>query len=706
MIDWAGEGGRTRKLTGVAVVGPTASGKTEFAHTLAHRRRDLVPIAVDALTVYEALPITTAMPEPTAIAELGYRCVAHVPVDKEYSLGQFLQDLDRELCRLSEAGQRPLFVGGTALWIRAVVNGFTPPKGAPGLRGWLETRLRDDADDQSAYHLLAQLDPRAGELVDPRNRRRLLRALEVALASGGAESVAGDRLGVDGPQRYPQIGLALEPEVLACRISLRIEQQIARGWVDEIARVLAMDPSRTARVAIGVTELGDYLAGKSSLDEAIELIARRTRRLVKRQLSWLRRDPRIVWVSSIDEGLDQADRLLDQIVSGHWNPDAIDGTRRVAGLFEEGPVEEGPAEEGLAEESRIENGLGEIDPACAAPTAGEPYGGRNVQRVEPARAQDNSIGEGETLRGVFRPQIVERRDGELQVVKYTGAGNDFLIGEMPSQLPDSVMISALLDRSHGVGADGLILVEVAKGAQPRMHLYNQDGSRAEMSGNGLRCLGHYLVERHGLGPALSIMTDAGLRHYRLVEQGNWAWLGETTMGVVEMTIEPDGSFLVDVGNPHRVIVMGGLAELEGLDIAAEGAKYQGLALATDGINVEWIVRSEDGCVMRVFERGVGPTMACGTGSVAAAWVARHLGWIRERAVVENPGGELAVHFGSSSTNALATDNGDEHGAPARLRAAADLDEPAGAGQADPEVWLRGPSLLIADITPARWLFSS
>ncbi|WP_298341431.1 tRNA (adenosine(37)-N6)-dimethylallyltransferase MiaA [Ferrimicrobium sp.] len=696
MIDWAGEGGRTRKLTGVAIVGPTASGKTEFAHVLAHRRRDLVPVAVDALTVYKALPITTAMPEPTAIAELDYRCVAHVPVDEEYSLGQFLQDLDRELCRLSEGGQRPLFVGGTALWIRAVVNGFVPPKGAPGLRHWLETRLCDDADDQSAYHLLTQLDPRAGELIDPRNRRRLLRALEVALASGATESVAGDRLGVDGPQRYPQIGLALEPEVLTRRISLRIEHQIARGWVDEIARVLTMDPSRTARAAIGVTELSDYLAGKSSLDEAIERIARRTRRLVKRQLSWLRRDPRIVWVSSIDEGLHQADRLLDQIVSGHWSPDTIHGPRRAAGPFAESP----------AKENWIENDLGEIDPAFVTPAAGAPYNGRDMQRVESALAQDHSIGEGETLRGVFRPQIIERRDDELQVVKYTGAGNDFLIGEMPSQLPDGVMISALLDRSHGVGADGLILVEVAQGAQPRMHLYNQDGSRAEMSGNGLRCLGHYLVERHGLGPSLSIMTDAGLRYYRLVEQGNWAWIGETTMGVVEMTIEPDGSFLVDVGNPHRVIVMGGLAELEGLDIAAEGAKQQGLALATDGINVEWIVRSEDGCVMRVFERGVGPTMACGTGSVAAAWVARSLGWIRERAVVENPGGELSVHFGAPSTNGLAADNGDEHGAPTRLSGAVDRGESSGVVQAAPEVWLRGPSLLIADITPARWLFSS
>ncbi len=624
-----------------------------------------MPVAVDALTVYDSLPITTAMPEPEEIVRLGYRCMAHVSVGEEYSLGQFLQDLGVELDPLDERGQRPLFVGGTALWVRAVVNGFTPPRGALGLRRWLEVRLQEADDDRSTHHLLAQVDPAAAMMIDPRNRRRLIRALEVALASGGSETVVGDRLGVDCPGLYPQIGLALPPEVLARRISTRIEAQIARGWADEVARVLAMEPSRTARAAIGVAELGDYLTGKSSLDEAIELITRRTRRLVKRQLSWLRRDPRILWVSSIDEGLHLADRLLDEMIN---------------------PVQRASAKSltPMTSPATIRNDTVLSTTTTAATMHKDCFDDRGSGATRGSGAHESSASEGEASPRTSHSQTFERREDKLQLVKYSGAGNDFLVGEAPRQLPDTELIAALLNRTHGVGADGLILVELTDAQRPRMHLYNQDGSRAEMSGNGLRCLGHYLVERRGLGPTLSILTDAGVRQYRLVEQSNWAWLGETTMGTVSMTVEPDGSFLVDVGNPHRVIVMDGLVALEGLDIAAEGAKHQGLALETDGINVEWIVRSEDGCVMRVFERGVGPTMACGTGSVAAAWVARHLGWIRERAVVENPGGELTIHFGTSPPTSVGV---------------------GAADQGDPEVWLRGPSLLIADITPARWLFS-
>lgn len=288
----------------------------------------------------------------------------------------------------------------------------------------------------------------------------------------------------------------------------------------------------------------------------------------------------------------------------------------------------------------------------------------------------------------------------MELVKFTGAGNDFLIGKLDGVLPDAETITALLDRSYGIGADGLIMVDLADRDRPVMHLFNQDGSRAEMSGNGLRCLGHYLVARHRLPPSQSIVTDAGIRHYRLVERSNWAWVGETTMGRVELTAETDGTFLVDVGNPHRVIVLDNLADLEAIDIATEGARYQSEAIDTDGINVEWMVRSEDGCVMRVFERGVGPTMACGTGSVAVASVARHLGWVRELAVVENPGGELTVHFVPRTLERLAMD---AIGGRAGQHQPSDV--AANQGGED-EVWLRGPSLMIADTTPADWLFSS
>ncbi len=655
--DDSGKGVLTQAIDGLALVGPTASGKTELAEVLARRYPELTPIAVDALSVYDGLEITTATPERQVIDELGYRFVAHVPLDQEYSLGQFLFDLEGELTRIHDENRRPLLVGGTALWIRAVVNGFRPPQGARGLRLWLEARLTDASDDRSAYQLLTQLDPAAAQGVDPRNRRRLIRALEVALASNGSETVAGDRLGTDATPRYEQLGFARPPEVLAQRIEARVRAQLALGWLDEVERALARNPSRTARMAIGVSELGAFLAGETSLDEAIERIIRRTRRLVRRQLGWLRRDARILWVSSIDEGVAEADRLLGR-----------GGTR----LGHEHGAHK------LAEHAIVDSA--QEGSALSVATRGH----KTTDQIPRSMTQKEAL-----MGSTF--------------AKFTGAGNDFLIGEAPTgAMPDAESIAALLNRSLGVGADGLILVDLANRDRPVMHLFNQDGSRAEMSGNGLRCLGHYLVLYHGLDPSFVLMTDAGERKYRLVERGEWAWTGETTMGEVTLVEDEDSTFLVDVGNPHRVVVVPTLAELEALDIAAEGARYQALATKTEGINVEWIVRSEDGCVMRVFERGVGPTLACGTGSVASARVARQLGWVQDYAVVENPGGELAVRFVSVPNRVGAIEG---------VAAPASRDEAwsIGPGEGDDspeEIWLRGPSLFVAEINPARWLMSS
>ncbi len=718
------------------MVGPTASGKSELAEVVARRHRDLVPIAVDALSVYDGLEITTAMPNRRVIGELGYRCVAHVPIDQEYSLGQFLADLEPELVELASKGRAPLFVGGTALWVRAIVNGFRPPQGAHGLRSWLEARLIDEGDDRSAHQLLTQLDPLASKGIDSRNRRRLVRALEVALASGGTETVAGDRLGTDATPRYHQIGIQRSGAELERRIEARIEAQLAQGWVEEVEQVLARNPSRTARMAIGVAEISSYLVGACSFDEAIAIINRRTRRLAKRQLAWLRRDERIIWVSSIDEGVAVLDRLID---SPHAEGVAPLQTVSKAPTTAQATLQPARATHAKEEAQDLTGSAGAAMLSSEAPN-------------------DDRAALGEKKR-VSRRRTNEGIRAGMELVKLSGAGNDFLIGDVPTgPMPDAETITALLNRSYGVGADGLILVDLDDRGLPIMHLFNQDGSRAEMSGNGLRCLGHYLVQCHAFGPSFNVATDAGKRSYQLVEQSDWAWTGETTMGDVAIVADEANSFLVNVGNPHRVIVMATLAELEAIDIAREGAYHQEMASTTGGINVEWIVRSEDGCVMRVYERGVGPTMACGTGSVASASVARHLGWIHDYAVVENPGGDLVVRFaaprsverpvdqrqlgverligvdglreqeGVESTDERAVSSASEQNRTVQGLAVgvmADREEvspvraylgeqdhlgeqsgPRETANLGEEVWLRGPSLYVADISPARWLLNA
>lgn len=232
------------------------------------------------------------------------------------------------------------------------------------------------------------------------------------------------------------------------------------------------------------------------------------------------------------------------------------------------------------------------------------------------------------------------------LTKYVAAGNDFWIQAVEGY-PSAILAHArmLLDRREGLGGDGFIVVELGGGA-PRMHLRNQDGSPAEMSGNGLRCLGHHLLAT-GLaeGAEVAVETLAGTRRYRRLARQGSAWQGATEMGVPKIARDPRGA-RVEVGNPHLVIEVGDAAALAALPIDALGAELQ----VDGGVNVEWVaVESPNEVQMRVFERGVGETRACGTGSVAVAASLRAAGRVGDRVIVHNPGGPLEVRFDGEST---------------------------------------------------------
>ncbi|ACU53611.1 diaminopimelate epimerase [Acidimicrobium ferrooxidans DSM 10331] len=226
----------------------------------------------------------------------------------------------------------------------------------------------------------------------------------------------------------------------------------------------------------------------------------------------------------------------------------------------------------------------------------------------------------------------------MRLTKLVGAGNDFLVTTDPDEtarLEPSVVV-ALCDRRNGVGADGVIGLD----AHDAMVLYNADGSRAEMSGNGLRCLGHLVTEERGVGE-VAFETDAGRRIYRRVGREGGSVLGATTMGPVSVRANERGWF-VDAGNPHEVRQLASPQELASLDVASLGRCAQ--AHYPQGVNVEWaVVLAPDEVVMRVFERGVGETEACGTGSTAVAVALASAGLVERTSVrVRNPGGALTV----------------------------------------------------------------
>ncbi len=246
----------------------------------------------------------------------------------------------------------------------------------------------------------------------------------------------------------------------------------------------------------------------------------------------------------------------------------------------------------------------------------------------------------------------------MRATKHEGAGNDFLVVLDPE---DAIRFSVaevrlLTDRRRGVGADGLIRVGPGReGSDLSMELYNADGSQAEMSGNGIRCLAQAAVEA-GLvtAPRFTVATAGGTRTVEYTPGVTPGWAtARVDMGPARLGPDQPQEFddrrvrTVDVGNPHLVLLG---PDTAAADIAELGPKLQ--AAFSGGINVEWITAGHDeqGEMLdfRVWERGAGETLACGTGSVAAAAAARSWGAVRDAGMVRvrNPGGILEVTLGS------------------------------------------------------------
>lgn len=257
------------------------------------------------------------------------------------------------------------------------------------------------------------------------------------------------------------------------------------------------------------------------------------------------------------------------------------------------------------------------------------------------------------------------RDLEITLAKLHGVGNDFLVVLDPAPDFDAggpELARRLCDRRRGIGADGLIAgrriaIEGAGGAVLSFRLWNADGSEAEMSGNGIRCLAQEALE-HGWvpeGEPFLVTTPAGLREVTITRTGGSSAWGAVDMGVVKVQGEAErcnvgqGQLLVDVGNPHLVVLGPDPATV---DVAALGPLLERTDPA--GLNVEFVALGPgaDEVTMRVWERGVGETEACGTGSCAAAAALHHWGRVGSAVTVHQPGGAAAVELRADGTTLL------------------------------------------------------
>jgi diaminopimelate epimerase len=250
---------------------------------------------------------------------------------------------------------------------------------------------------------------------------------------------------------------------------------------------------------------------------------------------------------------------------------------------------------------------------------------------------------------------------ELGLGKYHGIGNDFLVAFDPSVEPGAALARQLCDRHRGIGADGLVVGRRLAGegaAVLSFRLFNADGSEAEMSGNGLRCLAHAALDAGAVcaGSVFGVRTPAGQRQVRIHRRGPEEAWGQVEMGVAEVRGGPDRcnvgdrQLRVGVGNPHLVVAG---PDPAGVDVAALGPVLE--RSDPGGINVEFVSLGPgpDELTMRVWERGVGETLACGTGSCAAAVAFHHWGRVGRTVTVHQPGGAAAVQIGEGMSVSLA-----------------------------------------------------
>ena len=249
-------------------------------------------VAVDAMQVYRGMDIGTAKPTVEDRAAVRHHCLDLVEPTAEMSVTEFRDASDAAVASIDARGGRPLLVAGTGLYLTAILDRLEMPGTWPDVRAELET----EPDTLALFERLRELDPAASEKMEPNNRRRVVRALEVTLGSGRPFSSFGPGVGAFPPTDAVQIGIRWPRAALAERIERRVHGMMERGLLDEVTRLAATGLSITARQALGYKELLDHIEGDVTLDDAVAAIVVRTRQFAVRQERWFRRDPRVRWM--------------------------------------------------------------------------------------------------------------------------------------------------------------------------------------------------------------------------------------------------------------------------------------------------------------------------------------------------------------------------------------------------------------------------
>lgn len=277
----------------IAVVGPTAIGKTALSIKIADHFQTEI-ISADSRQFYKEMRIGTAVPESEELLAAKHHCIQHISIEDMYSVGHFEREALQLLDGLFEKHQQVVMVGGSGMYVDAIINGLDVfPDVLPGTREQLQTLFESDGIE-ALQRLLKIKDPVYYEQVDLSNQQRVMRALEVCLSAKAPFSSFRNQPKAKRPFDIIKIGLQTDRSIMYDRINKRVDLMIQGGLVEE-ARNLLSRKHTNALQTVGYRELFEYFEGKVTLEQAIENIKTNTRRFAKRQLTWYRKDEHIVW---------------------------------------------------------------------------------------------------------------------------------------------------------------------------------------------------------------------------------------------------------------------------------------------------------------------------------------------------------------------------------------------------------------------------
>ena len=308
------------KIPLIAIVGPTASGKTALSVDLATRLNGEI-VSCDSMQIYKDMHIASATPDEEEKKGVPHHLVEFLERSESFSVADYVSLAHKEIKAISEKGKQPILVGGTGLYFNSLIDNvsFTEEKVDASLRQSLEAEF-DKIGSEEMLKKLSEFDKEAAQRLHPNNRKRIIRAFEVYISTGKTITQQQiDSKSVPSPYKPYIIGLTFKNrEILYKRIEKRVDIMLEKGLLEEAQQAYASRENKTAIQAIGHKEFFEFFEGKSTLEEAIEKLKTETRHYAKRQLTWFGRDDRINWIylDCTDDVQDEAIKILE--MSGYF----------------------------------------------------------------------------------------------------------------------------------------------------------------------------------------------------------------------------------------------------------------------------------------------------------------------------------------------------------------------------------------------------